>query len=303
MEENKMTTTADFHVSIAVAASPTEAFNQICRVSEWWTSDIEGSTQDADSNFTVSFADTYVDFRIVEFVPGKSVAWQVTNCYLPWFADKTEWNGTTVRFDISPTADGSQVTLTHVGLTEKMECFEGCSAGWKDHFGESLLALMRDGSGAPKGRQLHVSLSIPATTAEVFEAICRVQEWWSPEFEGDSRAVGDVFTVRFGEQHMSECRVAELALGQRIVWEVTDSRLAWLENKTEWTGTQIIWVIQEREGSAHVTLTHKGLAPETECYNACEKGWGYFLSQSLARLAVDGVGRPGLPVTSGDTNE
>ncbi|MDR3688228.1 MAG: SRPBCC family protein [Fimbriimonas sp.] len=298
-----MTTTADFQVSIAVALSPAEAFDKVCSVSAWWTTDIEGQTRGANSNFTVRFEDTYVDFNITEFVPGKAVSWHVTNCYIPWFEDKTEWTGTTVRFDISPTDSGSKVTLTHVGLKPELECFEGCSAGWQHHISDSLQKLISEGTGIPKGRSLHVTLNVPTTAAEVFEAICRVPDWWSTEFEGETRSKGDVFKVRFAGRHMTEFRIADMSLGQRIVWEVTDSHLDWLDDPTEWMGTKIIWVIQEHGGPAQLTMTHKGLEPEKECYSSCEKGWEYFVTQSLARLITEGKGRPGLPVTQGDTNE
>jgi len=298
-----MTTTTDFQTTIAVASSPAEAFDRVCRVTDWWTTDIVGQTFGLGADFTVSFADTYVDFHISEFIPGETVSWKVTNCYLPWLADKAEWTGTTVRFDIVPTDGGSKVTLTHVGLHPGVECFEGCAAGWTHHFGESLLSLIQDGSGAPKGRQLHASLRVASTAAEAFEAICKVPQWWSTEFEGNARSLGDVFTVRFGDQHWTEFRVAEMILGQRIVWEVTDSYLESFENRTEWTGTQIIWVIQEQEGSAKLTLTHKGLDPEKGCYDSCEQGWAYFVSQSLSKLITDGKGLPGIPVATGDTNE
>ena len=298
-----MITTADFQVSIAVPSSPAEAFDRVCRVSEWWASDLEGTTYGEGSMFTVRFADTFVDFQITEFEPGKTVCWLVTNCFLPWLGDKTEWTGTTVRFDVSPRKDGSLITLTHVGLRPEVECFEACSAGWRHHIGDSLRALIQDGRGLPTGRDLHVVLTVPATAAEAFEAICSVPEWWSAEFEGDSRSVGDRFKVRFGDRHMSECRIADISLGQRIVWDVTDSYSSWLNDKSEWTGTQIIWVIQEREGCSQVTLTHKGLEPEAECFSACEKGWQYFASQSLALLITEGKGRPGFPASKGDDNE
>jgi hypothetical protein len=298
-----MTTTTDFQINIAVSSSAAEAFDQVCRVADWWTTDIEGETRGLGSSFTVRFADTSVEFQITEFVPGETVSWAVTNCYLPFLNDQTEWTGTTVRFDVKPTNEGSIVTLTHVGLRPGIECFEMCSVGWTYHFGDSLRALIQDGKGEPKGQQLHATVSVPATAAECFEAICRVSKWWSTEFEGDSRSLGDVFKVHFGEQHMSECKITEISLGQRITWEVTDCNLSWMENKTEWTGTQIIWVIQEREGIANITLTHKGLTPESECFTNCRRGWEYFASQSLARLITEGKGRPGIPETTGGNNE
>ncbi len=54
--------------------------------------------------------------RITEFVPGKRVAWHVVEGYLKFVSDKEEWSGTDITFDIVPTASGTEVRFTHVGL-------------------------------------------------------------------------------------------------------------------------------------------------------------------------------------------
>ncbi len=298
-----MITTADFQTSIAVNSTVADSFEAICRVSDWWTTDIEGSTRGVGSRFTVRFADTSVDFQVTEFAQNSAISWLVTDCYLPWLEDQNEWTGTTMRFEIATTDNRAHVMATHLGLVPALECFEGCSQGWKHHIGDSLRALIEEGAGMPRGRQLHVSVTVPSSAAEAFESICRVSEWWSPEFEGSSKSVGDCFTVRFGDRHMSKCQIVEISLGQRIVWEVTDSCLQWLDNKTEWTGTQIIWVIQNREDSVLLTMTHKGIEPTSECFTACRNGWEYFVSSSLARLITEGKGQPGLPQSTGKSNE
>ncbi len=298
-----MKTITDFQIDIAVAASCAEAFDRVCNVSEWWTNDIEGTTNAVDARFTVRFADTAVDFQITDYVPGQSVSWLVTNSYLPWLDNKSEWTGTTVRFDVTPSGAGSQISLTHIGLRSELECFENCSQGWTHFIAESLLKYVRDGKGSPMALGMHATITVPSTAAEAFEAICRVPAWWTTEFEGRSQSPGDEFKVRFGSSSLVEFKVVEMSLGERIVWEVTNCQLEWLDNKTEWTGTKVIWVIHQNGEMVQVNLSHKGLDAASECYGQCRDGWHYFLAQSLAILITDGTGRPGFPGAAESTNE
>lgn len=129
-----------------------EAFNKIGRVSDWWNKSVRGLSQKLGDTFTVDFGQTFVDFKIVELVPGKKVVWLVTNCNLHWIDNKTEWNGTSVAWDIS-SADGmTTVQMVHRGLTPREECFEFCQTGWDFYIGESLLELLNTNKGRPDGR-------------------------------------------------------------------------------------------------------------------------------------------------------
>jgi len=42
---------------------------------------------------------------------------------------------------------GSQVTMTHVGLNPKLECFEDCTGGWNHYLKSSLYKLLTTGKG------------------------------------------------------------------------------------------------------------------------------------------------------------
>ena len=140
----------NYQSSIAAAFTPGEAFEGISRVNEWWAKNFEGSAEKLNDVFTVRFGETFVTFKVTESMPGKKIAWHVTDCYLPWLNDKTEWNGTTVVFDISPSGDETQVTMTHVGLVPGVECFDQCEAGWNKHFKGSLFKLLTEHAGVPQ---------------------------------------------------------------------------------------------------------------------------------------------------------
>jgi len=141
----------NYHSSIAANFTPQEAFEGINRVNEWWAKNTEGSTEKLNDVFTVRFSSgTFVTFEVTESIPGKKIAWHVKDCYLPWLNNKTEWTGTTVMFEISPLGDGTQITMTHVGLVPALECFDDCEVGWNEHFKESLLQLLTEKAGAPQ---------------------------------------------------------------------------------------------------------------------------------------------------------
>lgn len=130
---------------------------------------------------------------------------------------------------------------------------------------------------------------------QVWEAVCDVPGWWAPDFRGASQTLNDEFEVRFGDVHYSKQQVVELEPGRRIVWLVTDSRLSFLEEKGEWTGTRIVFDIAEQDGNTQLRFTHEGLQPQVECYDACTEGWSRYLQFSLQRLIDTGRGRPGNP--------
>jgi len=141
----------NYQSSIAAGFTPDEAFEGINRVNEWWAKNIEGSAEKLNDVFTVHFSNgTFVTFKVTESISGEKIAWLVTDCYLPWLKDKTEWNGTTVVFEISPLGDETQVTMTHVGLVPAIECYEGCEAGWNKYFKGSLFKLLTEHAGVPQ---------------------------------------------------------------------------------------------------------------------------------------------------------
>ncbi len=141
--------TANSTTTISVDATPREAFDAINDVPGWWGR-ITGSTTAVGDEFVYLVPGLhYSGFRVTEIAPERRIAWLVTGSYLDFITDKQEWNGTTVRFDIDQTDEGSQITFTHDGLKPEVECYDTCSNAWSMFVNSSLKSFIETGEGNP----------------------------------------------------------------------------------------------------------------------------------------------------------
>ena len=140
----------NFNCSIIVKTNAIETIEAINRVNEWWVKNIEGKAEKLDDVFGVRFnKEAFVTFKVTEFIIDTKIVWTVTDCYLPWLKDQTEWNDTQAVFEISNENDMTKINFTHVGLIPEIECYDMCVKGWEQYVKGSLANLLNEGVGQP----------------------------------------------------------------------------------------------------------------------------------------------------------
>lgn len=128
------------------------------------------------------------------------------------------------------------------------------------------------------------------SSKEVFELLLEIEKWWSGIYDeiiiGKSIKLNDEFTFSAGGgMHFSKQKLIELIPYKKIVWEVIESNLSFLENPREWQETKLQFEIEENTNNiTTVIFTHKGLIPTIECYNGCSNAWTQYFNNLQSKL-------------------
>lgn len=133
---------------------------------------------------------------------------------------------------------------------------------------------------------------VDRTPDAVFAAINNVRGWWSQDVSGPTDKAGEAFDYRYRDLHRCRIRVVELVPGRKVAWHVERNHFSFTRDDSEWTGTDIVFDIAERDGKSEVRFTHVGLVPDYECYDVCSDGWATYIEGSLRSLIVSGEGQP-----------
>ncbi|MFB9842617.1 SRPBCC family protein [Mucilaginibacter ginsenosidivorans] len=136
------------------------------------------------------------------------------------------------------------------------------------------------------------SFLVDQSPKDAFEAIANVRGWWTEGVDGNTEKLNDEFSVQFWDVHYSRQKLVEVVPYTRIVWQITDSKLTFIADESEWTGTKIIFDIAEKGDQTEVRFTQIGLVPEIECYKDCSNAWGGYINGSLKSLIATGKGKP-----------
>lgn len=131
---------------------------------------------------------------------------------------------------------------------------------------------------------------VDQTPAEVYAAIINPRAWWQGKFEGKTDELNAEFIYKMGDIHYSKQKVTELIPGQKVMCDVTDSNLSFVDLKTEWTGTKIVFEIAENNNQTLMRFTHFGLVPQFQCYEGCSNAWEQLIQKSLLSLITTGKG-------------
>jgi hypothetical protein len=292
-------TDKNYTTTFTVNQEPGAVFAAINNVRGWWSEDVEGYTTNAGDVWYYSAPELHrCTLKVIDSVSGKTIAWRVLDNSFTFIADKAEWVGTTIRFDIERIGTQSKVTFTHVGLVPDYECYDVCHDAWGTYVNGSLKSLITTGKGQPNAgsavtakepeRSYTTAFTVSQSPEAVSAAIVNPRAWWSGEHDGMSDRVGDTFTYRYKELHYSKQRVTELVPGKRVAWHVTEGMLAFVEDKSEWVGTTITFDIARKGNMTEVVFTHVGLKPAGECYDTCSDAWTSLIQGSLKQLIETG---------------
>jgi len=86
--------------------------------------------------------------------------------------------------------------------------------------------------------------------------------------------------------------ITEFVPGKKVVWHVLQNYFNFVKDKTEWTGTDVVFEIAKKGDKTEVRFTHVGLVPAYECYGVCSDAWGSYITGSLRRPHYHGKGKP-----------
>lgn len=125
-----------------------------------------------------------------------------------------------------------------------------------------------------------------------FDAINRPRDWWGKEIEGRTDRLGEEWTYRYKDMHVSKQRTTEFVRGRRVVWHVADAQMNFLKDKSEWKNTDLIFDIARKGDKTEIRFTHAGLVPEVECFDVCTNAWTGLIADSLKGLIESGQGLP-----------
>ncbi len=145
--------TKNFNRNISVNIGASEAIKKISKVPEWWGVTFSGDSEKQNDRFVVKMGgDSFFNFTVAELIPDKKVVWIVTDCYMPWYADKKEWLNTKLIFEITENNDVTTLSFTHEGLTPDIDCYKACESGWTHWITRSLYSYFMIGKGDFKQR-------------------------------------------------------------------------------------------------------------------------------------------------------
>ncbi len=138
----------NFTCSISAKISAIEATNKISNVTDWWGVTFTGSAKKRRDNFVVKMGgNSFFNFTVREFIPGKRIVWYITDCNMPWYSNHKEWAKTNIIFNLSENNGMTTVDFMHEGLTPDIECYEECNEGWTHWIKTSLFSYLTTGKG------------------------------------------------------------------------------------------------------------------------------------------------------------
>jgi hypothetical protein len=142
----------DYKTSFYTTSDKEESFKSITkRIDKWWGK-VDNSVDKLGDEFSVFFGDTEWRFKVTQYIPLEKIKWSCikANHFHAGLQDiKEEWLNTEVEWVITEAKDKTEITITHNGLIETLNCYEVCKSGWDYFLRTSLKNYLDKGEGSP----------------------------------------------------------------------------------------------------------------------------------------------------------
>jgi len=80
-----------------------------------------------------------------------------------------------------------------------------------------------------KNQNYSISFAVDQSPEQVVNAINNVRGWWSEEIDGSTDKLGAEFKFHCKDFHRSTQKITELVPGKKVVWNVSDAQLNFVE--------------------------------------------------------------------------
>jgi uncharacterized protein YndB with AHSA1/START domain len=117
-------------------------------LARWWTSDTQGAAG-IGSIIHFRFAETVVDFEVVELIPDRLVRWRHSRDMPP------AWMGSKIVFKLEQKDKQTILLFSHYDWQNSDDFMAHCSTKWAI-FMMSLKACIETGQGSPYPNDVHI---------------------------------------------------------------------------------------------------------------------------------------------------
>jgi hypothetical protein len=154
LKRNRNMNSNDYTTVIEVDQLSETAFKAVADFRGWWSEDIQGPTDELHQAFFYHYKDVHLcKLKLIEKIDNQRLVYEVIDNQFNFVADKTEWIGTKLIFELSPKGKGTKIVFTHQGLVPEYECYKVCQDAWTSYIQGSLKQLIETGKGKPNGKE------------------------------------------------------------------------------------------------------------------------------------------------------
>ena len=136
------------------------------------------------------------------------------------------------------------------------------------------------------------TILVSKSPAACFDAIMDFRGWWSEEIEGNTDKLNETFFYHYKDIHLCKIQLVDFLPEKKLVYRVVENEFNFVDDKTEWVDTKLIFEISAEGSKTKVTFTHEGLVPDYECYPVCNDAWSGYIGNSLKNFIETGKGNP-----------